>query len=125
MNKISIGGIEIMKDNVRQMGTKLKIWLWVSVLLAVSGAILLFPIGIFLADITFVIVKVCMVTGLLVILIGKRSEGFYLWATASGCAVIMTVIKCIVTWSVTFLFIGSMFVDIFMPAMAFHLLRKE
>jgi len=113
-----------VKENMGKMNKTLVVWLWISVALAVSGAYMLYPIGIWIADITFVIVKVCMVTGLLIMLAAKKAEGFYLWATASGCAVIMTIIKCVLTGSVTFLFVGSIFVDIFMPVMVFHMLKK-
>jgi hypothetical protein len=106
------------------MNKKLKIWLWVSVLLAVSGALMLYPIGIPSANVIFVIVKICMVTGLLIMLFAKKIGGYCLWATASLVAVIMTIIKCSVTGHVTFLFIGSMFVDIFMPIMAYKFMDR-
>jgi len=114
-----------MKENMEHMSKTLVIWLWISVVLAISGALMLYPIGPCAANVIFVIVKVCMVSGLLVMLFAKKIGGYCLWATASGCAVVMTIIKCVVTGSVTFLFIGSMFVDIFMPAMAYYFLKKS
>ena len=103
-----------MATQLKVQGT-LKIWLWVSVALAVGGALLLYPIGTALTDILFIAVKVGMVTGLLILLLAHRLSGFWIWAAFSVCAVVMTIIKCTFVGGVSFLTIGSMVVDIVMP----------
>lgn len=107
------------------MAGKLKTWLWISVALAIGGALLLYPIGPGAANVVFICVKVGMVSGLLILLFSQKIGGFCLWATCSGLAVVMTILKCVFTASVTFLFIGSMFVDIFMPLMAWHFMKEK
>lgn len=67
---------------------------WVAIVLAVGGAILLYPIGSGLANLLFVLIKVCMVVGLLAYLFAKQPRtGFWVWTVASCCAVVMTACK--------------------------------
>lgn len=101
-----------------------KAWLWASVAMALIGACLLFPIGPAVANVVFVIVKLGMIGGLAMLLLRNRS-GFSLWVICSGLAIVMTAIKWAIVGHVTFLFIGSMFVDVIMPVVAWRLLRKD
>lgn len=105
------------------MSKKFVIWLWLSVVLAVAGALMLFPIGSAAKNAVFVLIKIGMVSGLLVQLFAKKRGGLWLWTVCSGAAVVMTLIK----WSAvgaSFLLGGSIFVDIFMPAMAWGMVKK-
>ena len=49
---------------VKKYSRTVKTWLWISVLLAVGGALMLYPIGAAAANAVFVLVKICMVAGL-------------------------------------------------------------
>lgn len=107
------------------MSGSLKGWLWAAVALAIGGALLLFPIGGAMENTLFVIVKICMVTGLLVMLIGRKMGGFYLWAIASVGAIVMTCIKWSILGSASFLIVFSMIVDFGMPIGAWLLMRRH
>lgn len=50
--------------------TTLRVWLWISVVAAVMGAFMLYPIGAAGANATFVIIKVGMVASLAALLAG-------------------------------------------------------
>ena len=102
---------------------------WVAIILAVSGALMLFPIGTTALNAIFVIVKICMVTGLLVIIFSsKLPAGFTLWTCASVVAVVMTACKWALAPAVgpasIFLYIGSMVVDLGMPALVYALSKR-
>jgi hypothetical protein len=107
------------------MTAKLRIWLWLSVVMAIAGALLLYPIGAVVLNILFILVKIGMVAGLAILLILKRKAGFYVWALFCVGAVIMTIIKSNIIGSVSFLIIGSIAVDILMPAVAYALMKKR
>lgn len=47
------------------MDRKLKIWLWLSIVLTAAGALLLYPIGTTALNCIFIAVKIGMVSGLL------------------------------------------------------------
>jgi len=106
-------------------GRKLKIWLWVSVVMAVMGALMLYPIGTGAADCIFILVKIGMVTGLMILIVSGKTGGYCTWATCSCGAVIMTIIKCSLSGSVTFLSMASIFVDIFLPVMVYRIRKQE
>lgn len=103
---------------------------WTAVVLAIGGALMLYPIGAPALNCAFVIVKILMVSGLLVyIFSGKPRVGFVLWAVASAFAVVMTAIKwgsamSPTTWDI-FLYLGSMVVDLGMPALVHHYSKSE
>ena len=107
------------------MTNKLKIWLWVSVVLAIGGAVMLYPIGTCITNTIFVIIKIGMVSGLMVLIFARKIAGYCIWASFSLGAVVMTIIKISFTGSITFLFIGSIFVDIFMPVIAYLFMRHN
>ena len=114
-----------MKGWADIMGKKLTIWLWISVALAIGGAILLYPIGGATANVVFGIVKIGMVTGLLMLLIAKKKAGLCVWAAFSVCAVVMTIIKWPTLGGAPLLLAGSIFVDIFMPLGAYLIMKKD
>lgn len=99
---------------------------WVAVVLAILGALMLYPIGAPALNCTFVIVKICMVSGLLIyILSSNQGAGFNLWLVASIAAVVMTAIKWGSSvspgvWEII-LYLGSKVVDLGMPALVHHL----
>jgi hypothetical protein len=103
---------------------------WVAVVFAISGALMLYPIGAPALNCIFVIVKICMVSGLLVyIFSGNPRVGFVLWTVASVVAVVMTAIKwgstvSLNAWNVI-LYVGSMVVDLGMPALVHHLSESK
>lgn len=107
------------------MAVRFKIWLWLSVAMAVAGALLLYPIGPAAANIVFILVKIGMVSGLALLLFFRKKAGFYVWASFSAGAVVMTLIKWRLAGSVSFLIIGSIVVDILMPAVAYALMPKR
>lgn len=51
----------------------LKTWLWLSVILTVGGAVLLYPIGSVVLNCIFVVVKIGMVAGLLMLLFRRKN----------------------------------------------------
>lgn len=93
--------------------------------LAVGGAFMLWPIGQGFADAFFIGVKMCMVSGLLVLIISKMDSGFLLWAVASALAVVMTLTKWNYDGSGSFMMVSSIFVDIFMPVIAYVLIHVD
>lgn len=107
------------------MKKELRIWLWVSVALAAAGALMLYPIGAPAANAAFVVIKVLMVSGLLLMLIAGKKWGWALWAAASAGAVVMTLIKWTTVGGAPLLLGGSIFVDIFMPAGAYLMMKKS
>jgi hypothetical protein len=107
------------------MAKVLGIWLWLSVVLAVTGALLLYPIGAIYLNIIFIAVKAGMLCGIFLLLFPKKKYGFYIWAGFSMGAVIMTIIKWSLAGSASFLFILSIIADILMPAVAYALIRKQ
>lgn len=105
------------------MSVKLKAWLWLSVVMAIVGALLLYPIGTTIADSIFVAVKIGMVTGLILLLFPRKKVGFSIWASFSAGAVMMTLIKWYLAGGVSFLMIVSIVVDIVMPVVAYMFIR--
>lgn len=103
----------------------LKTWLWLSVILTVGGAVLLYPIGSVVLNCIFVVVKIGMVAGLLMLLFRRKKFGFDLWALSSAGAVVMTIIKWSIVGSMSALFVVSIAVDVCMPAGAYVLMKKE
>ncbi|MCI1723456.1 MAG: hypothetical protein LKM41_11830 [Lachnospiraceae bacterium] len=60
------------------MDRHIRITAWIAVAFAVSGAFLLFPIGTPALNFLFVIVKICMVAGLLTLSVHRQQEiGIY------------------------------------------------
>ena len=101
---------------------------WAAVVLAVAGALLLYPIGTSALDMVFVLTKICMVAGLLVFIFSDRKAGFVLWACASIIAVCMTIAKWALApdagvWSII-LYLGSMAVDLGIPLLVHHLAKQ-
>lgn len=107
------------------MAGKLKAWLWVSVVLAIVGACMLYPVGPNVANVAFVIVKICMVVGLMVMLCARKMGGFYLWAAGSVGAIVMTCIEWSIAGSPVPLFALSIIVDLGMPIGAWLIMRKN
>ncbi|MEY8763736.1 MULTISPECIES: hypothetical protein [Clostridium] len=107
------------------MTQKLKLWLWLSVVMVIAGALLLFPIGRLALNVVFVIVKIGMLTGLFILLFSRKKFGFYIWALFSVGAVIMTLIKWNIIGSASFLIIASIVVDILMPVVAYMFMKKR
>ena len=108
-----------------ELSGKLRSWLCISVVLAVAGALLLYPIGSSAANAVFVLIKIGMVSGLLILLFGKKRGGFFLWALCSAGAICMTILKWIGLGQASFLLIGSIIVDFAMPVIAWNLMRKS
>lgn len=107
-----------------ELSGKLRSWLCISVVLAVAGALLLYPIGSGAANAVFVLIKIGMVSGLLILLFGKKRGGFFLWALCSAGAICMTILKWIGLGQASFLLIGSIIVDFAMPVIAWNLMRE-
>lgn len=99
---------------------------WIAVVLVIGGALMLYPIGTPILNCLFVVVKVCMVSGLLVyIFSGNPRAGVFLWTIASVAAVAMTAIKWSLTaspsaWDIVH-YLGSMVVDLGMPTLVYRL----
>ncbi|CAB1250101.1 hypothetical protein ACFHWD_02165 [Clostridium sp. MT-14] len=106
------------------MTQKLWLWLWLSVVMVISGALLLYPIGTTALNIIFVVVKIGMLAGLVILLFLRKKLGFYIWALFSIGAVVMTIIKWNIVGRVSFLIIASIVVDILMPVVAYVLIKK-
>lgn len=102
---------------------KLRIWFAVSIAAAVCGACMLFPIGSAAANEIFILIKIGMVTGLVMLLSGKR-YGFCVWGSCSLGAIVMTAIKWAGTGHVTFLFVAAIAVDLLMPVVALRMYGK-
>ena len=107
------------------MSKTMRFWLWLSVLLAVSGALMLYPIGTPALNAVFVAVKIGMVGGLLILLLSGSRKGFWLWAVCSGLAVVMTVCKWMGGGTQIPLYLLSMLVDILMPTGAWKLSKSR
>ncbi len=98
---------------------------WIAILFAVSGAVLLFPIGKPSLNVLFIIIKICMVTGLLMFLYsGSKRFGFTMWAIASLFAVLMTLLKWSMNGGSVFLYIVSIIADIGFPVLLYVLSKK-
>jgi len=106
------------------MSKKLKNWLWLSMVLAVAGALMLYPIGAPALDILFIVIKAGMVAGLLTMLKRQGQKGFRLWAVCSGLAVLMTILKWAGGGTNVFLYLVSMAVDVVMPLYAWKLRQR-
>jgi len=104
---------------------KLRIWLWISVIAALSGAVMLFPIDGVILNVIFILVKAGMITGLLMQLIGHDSKGFKIWTAFSMLAVVMTVVKWAITGHVVPLFILAIITDVLMPSVAYRLYGRK
>lgn len=105
-----------------RLSKQCRVWLWLSVVLAAAGGLMLYPIGPAVGNMLFVLIKIGMVYGLLLLLFPGKRPGFALWATCSAAAVIMTLVK----WSLSggsFLLAASMVVDVCMPLVAWRLLK--
>ncbi len=108
------------------MSKSLTVWLGMSIAAALIGAIMLYPIGSTELNVVFVLVKTAMVTGLLVMLLAKKRRiGFAIWAVASICAVIMTILKWMGTGSAQPLFVMAIVVDVIMPLVAYRLMGSK
>lgn len=99
---------------------------WIGIVFAVSGAILLYPIGKNYLNLIFIVVKICMVAGLLIFLFGmSKRRGLTLWTWASAIAVVMTICKWVIIGNPSGnqigLFILSMAADILLPAILWKL----
>jgi hypothetical protein len=107
------------------MDRHIRITAWIAVAFAVSGAFLLFPIGTPALNFLFVIVKICMVAGLLTFLYtGNRKSGFTVWAIASLFAVLMTILKWSMNGTAVFLYIVSILADIGFPILLYAVYKK-
>lgn len=107
------------------MTGKLKIWLWISAITAVAGAILLYPIGTAILNSLFILVKAGMLIGLTLLLFMRKKLGFYIWSVFCAGAAIMTIIRWSGTGNVTFLIVASIVVDILMPSIAYVLMKPK
>lgn len=95
--------------------TAIKIWLWAALVLAVAGACLLFPIGPTAANVCFLLVKIGMIAGVLMMLFKGSRTGFQIWVVCSVLAVIMTIMKWVGAGETTFLYVAAVLVDVLMP----------
>lgn len=100
-------------------------WSWLSIIFAVVGTFLLYPIGNMVLNSLFVVIKVGMIAGLIMLLFQRRKLGFYIWVLLSIAAVIMTVIKWDIVGRVSILFIVSIIVDVCMPTVAYILIKNK
>lgn len=98
--------------------TGIKIWLWIALALAVAGACLLFPIGPAAVNVCFLIIKVGMIVGLLMMLFKGSKSGFWIWVVCSALAVVMTIMKWAGAGETTFLYVSAVIIDILMPVVA-------
>jgi hypothetical protein len=105
------------------MNTVTKTWLWLSIATTGIGAVLLYPIGSATMNVLFIVIKIGMAAGIILLLIGN-SKGFPVWCIFSAGAVVMTILKWHEAGQVTVLFITAIAVDILMPAVA-CLLKKQ
>lgn len=106
------------------MDKKIKIWLWLSIVLTIGGAVLLYPIGSPAVNCIFIVIKIGMLVGLITLLTRKRKFGYYIWALSSIGAVIMTIIKwCIVGREL--ILAVSIFADVCMPVGAYIMLKQD
>ena len=112
------------RGDSRLDGRYLRLWLWLSVAAAVIGAVMLYPIGTVLLNTLFVLIKVAMVSGLLLMLLKKAMTGYKVWAVASACAVVMTVFKWYLVGHGSPLYVLAIVTDVVMPLVAYVLLRK-
>ena len=92
-----------------------KIWLWVALAFAVAGTCLLFPIGPAAANVCFLLVKIGMIAGVLMMLFKGSKTGFLVWVICSVLAVVMTIMKWVGAGETTFLYVAAVLVDILMP----------
>lgn len=102
----------------------LVVWLWASVVVAVVGAVLLYPIGSATLDLAFVTVKIGMVAGL-VALIRGRGWGFGWWVAFSVAAVAMTCLKWAGTGVVQPVYVLAIIADVLMPLVAWRLMGQR
>lgn len=107
------------------MTKELKMWLWLSVILTIAGALLLYPIGTVVLNIIFIVIKIGMLVGLFVLLFLKKKAGFYLWVLFCIGAVIMTIFKWNIIGSVSAIFIISIIVDVLTPVVAYTLMKNR
>lgn len=113
-----------MDGKVTEMSTVLKVWLWISVAAAIVGAFLLFPIGAIALNVVWIVAKVGMIVGLILLLFPKKKVGFNIWVVF--CAVAITL--AIVNWSAagfSALIIISIVLDVLMPVIAYVMMRKK
>lgn len=92
-------------------------------MMTAAGAFLLYPIGTAIANQIFVLIKIGMGSGLILLLFLRKKAGFPVWVSFSVGAVIMTLIKWHIMGKVSLLIIGSVAVDILMPVVAYVLMR--
>lgn len=112
-------------DKSENSQSALRTWLWISVLAALIGAAMLYPIGGSGVNFLFLLIKAGMVTGLIMMLRGTQTSGFRLWAWCSALAVLMTIIKWSNIGHARTIFILAIITDIVMPTVADRLRRKS
>lgn len=110
-----------LTDTVQEK--RYRIWLMLSILSVVCGAFLLFPIGGCVFNTLFILIKIGMLSGL-IILLCHHPYGFCAWGSFCIGAVIMTILKWVSAGQPVPLFIAAILTDILMPAIALHLYRK-
>ena len=99
------------------MTKKLSVWLWISVVLVILGAFLLYPIGTMAMNVWFFIWKAGMLVGLIVLLKNGRHWGYWTWVACTVGAIVMTCLK-MSSAGVSFLAVLSIVVDVLMPSVA-------
>lgn len=104
---------------------KLRVWLWIAVVAAVIGAVMLYPIGPALWNKIFILIKIGMVSGLLMLLIGRHRSGYFFWSAFSLLAVLMTLLKRYYTGHMEGIFILAILTDVLMPGVAYLIYRHE
>jgi hypothetical protein len=106
------------------MNTVTKTWLWLSIATTGIGAFLLYPIGSAMMNVLFIVIKIGMAAGIILLLAGS-SRGFPVWCLFSAGAVAMTILKWHAVGQATVLFITALVVDILMPAAAWFLKNRN
>ena len=105
-------------------GKSIRIWSFLSIIAASAGAFMLYPIGTAVLNVLFVLIKISMVSGLLIMLIRHHCSGLYLWCGASLAAIVMTICKCSLSGEVSALYILAIITDLLMPTVACLLLKQ-
>lgn len=108
------------------MNRNVRICAWVAAAFAAAGAFMLYPIGTAALNFLFILIKICMISGLMIFLFSHdRRSGFILWTIASLFAVLMTIMKWSMDSSRIFLYIVSIIADIGFPVFLGAMIRKH
>jgi hypothetical protein len=111
-------------DNAAPGGKPLTWWLLFAIFTVILGAVLLFPIGNNVMNVVFIIVKLGMLAGILMLLVKRDMKGFWVWAAFAALAIVMTIVKWQLNGTFEWIYALAIATDLAVPAIALVMLKR-